>query len=111
MSEPSRETSGRRIWSRRRRGDHPAGVIPHQSYQDPGPPGPGFFRRGGETVSRTAAVRRKKAWEHPEDVPTPLDTLAVLEHLPLRAAFVTAGLIVGAGTLTRKHDRHLSHKT
>ena len=27
MSEPSRETSGRRIWSRRRRGDHPAGVI------------------------------------------------------------------------------------
>ena len=71
MSEPSRETSGRRIWSRRRRGDHPAGVIPHQSYQDPGPPGPGFFRRGGETVSRTAAVRRKKAWEHPEDVPTP----------------------------------------
>ena len=25
----------------------------------------------------------------------PLDTLAVLEQLPLRAAFVTAGLIVG----------------
>ena len=47
MSEPSRETSGRRIWSRRRRGDHPAGVIPHQSYQDPGPPGPGFFAAGG----------------------------------------------------------------
>jgi hypothetical protein len=41
----------------------------------------------------------------------PLDTLAVLEQLPLRAAFVTAGLIVGTGTLTRKHDRHLSHKT
>ena len=41
----------------------------------------------------------------------PLDTLAVLEHLPLRAAFVTAGLIVGTGTLTGKHDRHLSHKT
>ena len=41
----------------------------------------------------------------------PLDTLAVLEQLPLRAAFVTAGLIVGTGTLTGKHDRHLSHKT
>lgn len=41
----------------------------------------------------------------------PLDALAVLEELPLRAAFVTAGLIVGTGTLTGKHDRHLSHKT
>ena len=43
----------------RRDGDHPAGVIPHQSYQDPGPGGPGSFRRG-ETGFRTAAVRRKK---------------------------------------------------
>lgn len=56
-------------------------------------------------------LRRRSAgvlWITP---PAQRISLAVLEQLPLRAAFVTAGLIVGTGTLTGKHDRHLSHKT